>query len=174
MSWTTPVDWTTISDPDEDDFNEQIRDNLSWLKNRQETSCQIFKQVINFDTIMTHHVGWDIQGFNLWQLNPPAIVFNVLVYVVVPWDSNSASITMGDSTDRGGFFSLSGSDLTSLGWKLVEANQKGLFLYSGGKKRFKSYEAIAYGQGNNIRGMSTAGRLYAFWVCSAPDIEVLI
>lgn len=29
MGWTTPVDWTTKTIPDQDDMNEQVRDNLN-------------------------------------------------------------------------------------------------------------------------------------------------
>lgn len=176
MTWPVKT-WAYGNTPDGDEFNEYIRDPLLWLKNRQETSCQVFKQVINFDTEMLRPSGWGTGPLNLWQLSSPAIIFNVLVYVVTPWDSDSARVSMGDSTEyytRDGFFDLSGADLTSVGWKLLKASQKGNFLYSGGKKLFKSYDSIVYGQGNNQRWGSTKGKLYAFWICSSPEIQVLV
>ena len=145
MSWTTPIDWGAIPTPDQ--FNEQIRDNLLYLKGIVNDSLRVRKFTIYHDRVEPDlRAEYDRLGYGsypiVWRPSARTIITDIAAHVTVPWDVGpiwnspySTKITIyREGSSHSPFATIYGP--TSAGWILTAKSDKGGGLYWNHKRRF--------------------------------------
>lgn len=173
MSYSTPRTWAAGERPTAAQFNQDIRDNVSFLANPP--ACRVTHNTTQSLTSNTEAtITWNTETFDTASMhegvtNPTRITFTTAGLYQVSW-----GFTVAGDTDYNWIYSylrLNGTTLIALGSSIGAQTDNGLSPHSAGSALYKfaanDYVEIRAAQKNTSAGannVSTNNYFSAVWV----------